>query len=184
MAAQMRMHQQMHQYAVAHHFAQAQQAQQQQQQQQQHARGSGVVNGPPHGHGAFYGAPGGGANDAATRGARPGGGAAADAHPPTRATHRGVAPHGASAMDHAAASYEQMMAYQYGVERSRTFEAFKRAREGGGLNPGPRAPPSRRTTSRRRGSRATPSRGLPWVLPRTWARPCTAVSARRRTRRR
>ena len=144
MAAQMQMHQQMHQYAVAHHFAQQAQAQQQQA-QQQHARGSGVVNGPPHGHGAFYGAPGGGANDAAMRGAprgaRPGGGAAADAHPPTRATHRGVAPHGASAMDHAAASYEQMMAYQYGVERSRTFEAFKRAREGDGLNPGPPGPP-------------------------------------------
>ena len=37
-------------------------------------------------------------------------------------------------MDHATASYEQMMAYQYGVERSRTFEAFKRAREGEGAH--------------------------------------------------
>ena len=98
------------------------------------------MNGPPHGHGAFYGAPGGGANDAATRGARPGDGRRR-MRAPTRATHRGVAPHGASAMDHAAASYEQMMAYQYGVERSRTFEAFKRAREGDGLNPGPPGPP-------------------------------------------
>ena len=60
MAAQMQMHQQMHQYAVAQHFAQQAQAQ-----QQHHARGSGVVNGPPHGHGAFYGSPGGGAGVAA-----------------------------------------------------------------------------------------------------------------------
>ena len=142
MAAQMQMHQQMHQYAVAQHFAQQAQAQ-----QQHHARGSGVVNGPPHGHGAFYGSPGGGAGVAAARGnslqnAHGGPPRAAAADTP-RAPHRGGAVHGgAPAMDHAAVSYDQMMAFQYGVERSRTFEAFKRAREvgdpgmGAGLAPG------------------------------------------------
>ena len=136
------MYKRQHQYAVAQHFAQQAQAQ-----QQHHARGSGVVNGPPHGHGAFYGSPGGGAGVAAARGnslqnAHGGPPRAAAADTP-RAPHRGGAVHGgAPAMDHAAVSYDQMMAFQYGVERSRTFEAFKRAREvgdpglGAGLAPG------------------------------------------------
>ena len=46
-------------------------------------------------------------------------------------SHYGHAPNARGGVDNppSAVTYEQMMAYHYGVEQSRTFEAFKRARE-------------------------------------------------------
>ncbi|MDA9099255.1 Myb family transcription factor, partial [bacterium] len=100
--AQMHMHQQMHQYAVAHHFA-----------QQQAAHAAAMQSGSPR------------ASHMHAQGRAPHqtlGSPFQNHHVPQHAQHGRVD-------THASASYEQMMAYQYGVEQSRTFEAFKRARE-------------------------------------------------------